>query len=93
MILVDFRGNFPLFRLIFCYPDPFPFPDPAGRNETDPNGSGSETLHIIKHLNLVLTKGTNEYSSSLTRLPSQLEPHEIGALIISPTRELASQIR
>jgi len=29
---------------------------------------------------------------TLYRLPSKLEPHEIGALIISPTRELASQI-
>ena len=30
----------------FCHPDPFHVkdPDPAGRNETDPNGSGSETL-------------------------------------------------
>ena len=35
---VDFCWNFPLFWLIFCYPDP------ADQNETDPNGSGSETL-------------------------------------------------
>ena len=28
--------------MIFNYPDPFP--DPAGRNETDLNGNGSETL-------------------------------------------------
>ena len=39
MILVDFLcGNFPWFWLIFGYPDP------ADQNETDPNGSGSETL-------------------------------------------------
>ena len=24
VILIDFCGNFPLFWLIFCYPDPFP---------------------------------------------------------------------
>ena len=48
MILVDFCGNFPLFMLIFCYPDPFhemdPNPDPTVQKENDPNGSGSETL-------------------------------------------------
>ena len=42
VILVDFCGNFPWFWLIFCHPDP----DPADQiqKETDPSGSGSETL-------------------------------------------------
>ena len=30
---------------------------------------------------------------SLFRLDKELEPHEVAALIISPTRELATQIR
>ena len=38
--------TFPKFWLIIGYPDPFHEmdPDPRGRNETNPNGSESETL-------------------------------------------------
>ena len=42
MIKVDFSGNFPWFRLIFCCQDP----DPADQNETDPQ----HWFHqLIKH--------------------------------------------
>ena len=57
MIQVDFCGNFPWFRLIFCYPDP----DPADQNETDPNGSGSIlylTIEIFKKYYLSWTLQT-----------------------------------
>ena len=51
---VKFCLNFPLFWLIFCYPDPYPYPfnetvpDLGGRNETDPFESGSKTLKCLK---------------------------------------------
>ena len=40
VILVDVCGQFFLYWLIFCYPDPFheTDQDPAGRNKMDPNG-------------------------------------------------------
>ena len=38
VILVDFCGNFPLFWLIFCNPDP------ADQNETNPDPQLSETF-------------------------------------------------
>ena len=48
MIFVDFCWNFPwcwliFSRIRFIEADP----DPADQNETDPNGSGSETLMIF----------------------------------------------
>ena len=49
VILVDFCGNFQWFGWYYAYPDPFhetnPNPEPGCQNETDPNGSGFETLH------------------------------------------------
>ena len=38
----DFCWNFPWFWLVFCFNETDP--DPADQNETNPNGSGSETL-------------------------------------------------
>ena len=61
MILVDFCGNFPRFWLIFAIRIRFIEADPADQNETDPNGSGSETL-----LKTVSTKV--EIQSSLENL-------------------------
>ena len=42
----SFLWKFAIILADFCYSDPFheSNPDPAGRNEIDPNGSGSETL-------------------------------------------------
>ena len=92
-----FNWNFQLFWLIFCYPaDPFYETDSdlGGRNETDPSGSGSETLVVICLLCIFFDfDKAFDFNSFLKYIPLDQEMEKFGRMKHTILKEGAKKIK